>query len=272
MNEHEPRPEAREVGSSNTPDWRRLEVARGRFIDRVAEGIAQAMAEHTEIDHDTARMIAHVLGRAYSPASHLAEFGRTGEGSYLDMRDEYLDLYGDERADAITKEWINWLGTYLVQRENLGSGHQFMNEHLPPRLEQLLVTTNIVVGSEAFTVHVPASYGQHAIEDLTTTLHDLRLDEDEALQAFLALSDVNALGGDIMGDFDQSFVTTVDTIEDAVASVIELDEREREIDRFAAEQGFIIDQLTPDYEALAEQAREAYDLIEWKGRIHVFNK
>ena len=126
MSEHEPRmtPEARPAPQRETPDWRRLTIARDHFLDTIADGLARAIAVHEEIDEATARCIAHVLGRAYGRDSALAGFGRTGEGSYLSLRDEYLDLYGDEKADPIIKEMIDWLGTYLVRRENTGTGRR----------------------------------------------------------------------------------------------------------------------------------------------------
>ncbi len=272
MNEHEPTGEAHEAPDTVAPDWRRLEVARGRFFDRVADGLAQALAGHVEVDDLTARMIAHVLGRAYGRESHLADFGRTGEGIYLDMRDEYLTLYGDDRADAITKEWIDWLGTHLVQRENIGSGRQFMNEHLPPSLDRVLVQTEISVRGRPFIVHLPASLDSEQIDGIREGLTNLRLDEDDALQAFVSLPDVDANTEMLMESFHENFVATFASIEDAVEGLCEIDEWEAEVNEFAAERGLFIDQYTVDYEALRDRLREIYDLIEWNGRVHVFCK
>lgn len=193
MSEHEPHmtPESRPAPERASPDWRRLIVARDRFLTPIADGIAQATAERQEIDEGTARCIAHALGRAYGPGSALATFGRTGEGNYLSLRDEYLDLYGDEQADAVTKEMIDWLGTYLVQRENTGSGRRFMNEHLPPKLDQLLVRTSVRIGDgrhEAFAgtyqTEEAALRALSPLEDWETSLADWCIDnglEPEAL-------------------------------------------------------------------------------------------
>ena len=97
MNEHELQraPEARVAGDRTIPDFRRLEVTTRRFAQYIVDGIATAQAERHEISTETARCIAHVLGRAYGRESALADFGRNGEGQYLTLRDEYLDLYGD---------------------------------------------------------------------------------------------------------------------------------------------------------------------------------
>lgn len=271
MSEHEPRPETRDVASPEAPDWRRLEVARGRFIDRVAEGIALAMMHHTEIDNVTARCIAHVLGRAYGRESSLAGFGRNGEGHYLSLRDEYLNLYGDEHADAITKEWIDWLGTYLVQRENIGSGRRFMNEHLEPKLERLLVRTSVRVGDERYELNVPADWDSGDEDGLIETLTDLRLPEDEALQAFLSLPDVS-VAGDIMESFHESYVNSYSFIEDAVRELAEVDSLELAIYEAAESRSLPDSAVAIDYALIEEHVREGYDLVEWKGRIHVFNK
>lgn len=268
MNEHEPRPAEEHEGI----DWRRLEVASNRFFERIADGTAMALAERTEIDPDTARMIAHVLGRAYGPASHLAEFGRTGEGSYLDMRDEYLRLYNDQRADPVLKEFIDWLGTYLVQRENIGTGRERIDPSLPPQLDLILVTTTIEFDGEPSTIHVPANLRGPYIDALREQLMDLHGTDAEALRAFLTLPDVDASAPNLFASFHESYADTFTTIEDAIASVVELDEREREMDELAAERGFVIERLSPDYELLLEEARQAYDFIEWKGHIHVFNR
>lgn len=274
MNEHAPRPEStpqpRPAADTGAPDWRRLDVARGRYTDRVAEGVAAALTEHRGIDHDTARMIAHVLGRSHGRGSHLAAFGRTGEGGYRDLRDEYLPLYADQHADASTKEWISWLGTYLVEREHLGSGHQFITEQIAPQLERLLVASGVGVNDSRFTVHVPASDNQATIDQLAETLRDLRLDEDEALQAYLSLADVNALSGDIMGGFDQDFVGSFRNIEDAIDNLCDVDELENDVNTYAAERGLFVEQYSVDYEALRNRLGDGYDVVEWNGRVHVF--
>lgn len=64
MSEREPTvtPKARLARDRRSPDWRRLEVASGRFERPVANGIAAALAEHREVFHGTARCIAHTIG------------------------------------------------------------------------------------------------------------------------------------------------------------------------------------------------------------------
>lgn len=272
MNEFEHYIEARPAADREVPDLRRLEVAARRFTELITGAITAAGTGQTEIDDGTARCIAHVLGRAFGRDSQLAAFGRTGEGTYLGMRDEYLALYADERVDATTKEWIDWFGTYLVYRENTGSGRRFMNEYRPPKLDRLLVATEILIHGQPFTIHLPASLDNEQIDGIREELATLQLDQDEALQAFLSLPDVDANTPMLMESFHENFVNTFENLEDAVRGLCELDEWENEVNEFAAERGLFIDQYAVDYEALRDRLSEIYDLVEWEGRVHVFAK
>lgn len=255
-----------------TPDWRRLEVATGRFGQLIADGITTAMAKNTEIDDGTARCIAHALGRAYGRSSTLAQFGRTGEGTYLNLRDEYLELYADDRASPATKELIDWFGTYLVQQEGIGSGRTYMNEHLPPKLGQLLVQTSVHIDDQRFAVHVPATSDSGEIDKLVETLTLLKLPEDRALQAFLSLPDVNAADPNVLESFRESYVGSYGDIENAVREFSPLEDWEVELSNWAADHGLPEDAVTIRTEPIEALVRETYDLVEWKGQIHVFNK
>ena len=274
MSEHEPHmtAEARPSPERARPDWRRLVVARDRFLTPIADGIAQATAEGEEIDEGTARCIAHALGRAYGPGSALATFGRTGEGNYLSLRDEYLDLYGDEQADAVTKEMIDWLGTYLVQKENTGSGRRFMNEHLPPKLDQLLVRTSVRIGDGRFIVNVPASWHSGDEDALVELLTTLQLDQDEALQAFLSLPDVSVGTDDIMESFHEAFAGTFQSEEAALRALSPLEDWQTSLADWCIDNGLEPEALDWNYEPLMARLRDVYDVVEGKEALHVFNK
>lgn len=273
MNEYEPHPigaETRPAQEHVTPDWRRLEVAQRRFGQMIGDGVAMALAEQTEIDNDTARCIAHVLGRAYGSASALAAFGRTGDGQYLSLRDEYLELYGDEHADVATKELIDWFGCYLVQRESTGTGRRFMNEHLPPKLNQLLVRTDVRVGDGHFIVNIPASWHSGREGKLIELLTTLQLDQDDALQAFLSLPDVSAGTAEIMESFQEAFAGTYPTEDAALRALSPLEEWETELAEWCIDHGIDLDTLEWNYAPLMERLRDVYDLVEHKGRTHAF--
>jgi hypothetical protein len=270
MSEHEP--QARPPREGDGPDFRRLDIARSHFTQYIDEGLERALATRTAIDKPTARCIAHVLGRALGRESLLADYGRTGEGAYLDLREEYLDLYSDPAVTEDTKQLIDWFGTFLIQREKLGSGRQFMNEHLPPKLEQVLVATGITVGGQFFTVHVPGSYGDEAIHELRETLTELQLPEDEALQAFLALPDVNAMSGDIVESFHESFAGSFHTEEDALRALNPLIEWEGSLADWQIDNAVDPESLKWNYALLLERLAEVYDLVHRKGTLHAFIK
>jgi hypothetical protein len=238
----------------------------------ISDGIAQALAEQTEIDDSTARCIAHVLGRAYGRESALADFGRTGEGQYLSLRDEYLDLYGHGRADAVTEEQIDWLGTYLVQRENTGTGRRFMNEHLPPKLDQLLVRTTVRVGEGRYVVNVPASWHSGHQDELIELLTTLQLDQDEALQAFLSLPDVSAGADDIMESFHEAFAGTYPNEEAALRRLSPLEDWETSLADWCIDNGLEPEALEWNYEPLMARLLDIYDVVEGKEVLHVFTK
>ncbi|MBX3195396.1 MAG: hypothetical protein KF727_09925 [Microbacteriaceae bacterium] len=253
---------------SGSPE--RMARTAGRYENWIAEGISAAREASSEIDLMTARLIAHTLGRATGRTSALANFGRTGDGDYEALRDEYLALYSDPTSPPLIREWIDWFGTHLVQREQIGSGRRFMNEHQAPQLDRLLVRADLALGEQHLSVHVPASTPRDAIDQLAGTLRELGVDGDEAMQAFLSLPDVNALTDDLTAAFSASYVDTFDRLEDAVHGLMEVDEWEKDINEYAHERGFFVEGVTPDYEVLIERVRDAYDLVEWKGAVHAF--
>ena len=260
------------VQEGGPPDWRRFEVAARRFGELIASGIATAMEQKVDIDQGTARCIAHVLGRSLSRESALARFGRTGEGAYETLREEYLVLHNDPSVTKSTQELIDWLGTYLIRQQHPDARTVTYREVSPPRLDNILVPTGVEVGDWHLTVQVPGIYGSKDIADLIETLTELSADKDAALRAFLGLPDVNAMSGDIMEDFHQQYVGTYMSVEDAIHELAEVEERERDVFAYAEDRQLVIEQMTPDYEALREEVADGFDLVEEDGRVYVFHK
>lgn len=270
--EYSPTPEARPAQEHDTPDWRRLDVTYERFSEPITDGIAMALEIGPEIDANTARCIAHVLGRAHGRHSALAHYGRTGEGHYIPIRDEYLTLYHDPQVSPITKELIDWLGTYLIERENIGSGRRFMNEHLPPKLEQLLVRTSVPIGDERYPVNIPATWHSGDEDALIELLTDLRLPEDPALQTFLSLPDVSAGVGNIMESFHEAFAGTYANEEAALRGLSPLEDWETGLAEWCIDNGLEYEALDWNYEPLMTRLRDIYDIVERNEMLHVFIK
>lgn len=262
----------RPVQEKRTPDWRRFEVAARRFGELIASGITAAMGNRRDIDRDTARCIAHVLGRSLGRDSALAGYGRTGEGDYEALREEYLALHNDEGVSESTQELIDWLGTHLIRTRYPDARTATYQEVYPPRLDNILVSTGVEVRDWYFTVNVPGIYGSTDIAELTETLAELSADKDAALRAFLSLPDVNAMSGDIMEDFHQQYAGVYTTVEDALHELADVDERERDLVEYAEERRLIIEEVSPDYDALWEDVADGYDLVEAEGRIYAYSK
>jgi|GEM_PF-923245 len=254
------------------PDLRRLEVASRRLSERIANGIVRATEHKDAIDQETARCIANTLGRAFGPHSALAHYARTAEASYEAMREEYMQLYDCAQSPAWLLEQINWLATHIIKAEHPSAETISSNEPYPLTLEEVLVPTAVTVNGLTMTVHVPGCYNSAAIKDLEKELTRLHLDEDVALQAYLSLPNVNAFNNDTSEEFQNTFGGVFDDEEEALRSVCDLGERERDIETYASEKGLYYDYLIPDWQFLREEANSMVDLVEREGHVYVFYK
>ena len=242
-----------------------MERTARRFQSRIIEGITAAQTERREIDLMTARMIAHALGRALGRASALAEFGRTGECSYEPLREEYLGLYSEDTTPPMIKEWIDWLGTYLVQQHQDGSGRRFMNESAVPDLDRLLVATRVAVGDNVSTLYIPASKTSVEVQALGEHLSSLPIAASPAFRVFLTLPDVDATSANLEESFNDAYVGEFVSVEDALYGLVELDEWETDLHNFAADRGVLPHALSIDHDVIEAQTREIYDLVEREG-------
>jgi hypothetical protein len=245
----------------------RLQATSRRFQMTIVSGIAEAYAGQREISSSTARAIARVLGRALGRASALAEFGRTGEGTYEVLSEEYLRLYTEPTTPPMIKEWIDWLGTYLVEANAEGSGRQFMNEHAAPRLDRLLVRTELTVNGTQYLMYAPATLTGPHYQDLAKRLGQKGLATRPALQAFLLLRDVNADDENLEESFEETFVADFDDIKDALYQLSELAEWERDLADFAKERG-LDGAVFVDHSVVESRTREVFDVVAHAGRIY----
>lgn len=265
MNEQEPRRAQKFVPAT-------MERTARRFESRIVEGIAAARTDQREIDHLTARMIAHALGRALGRASALAEFGRTGEGNYDALSEEYLALYSDPTTPPMIREWIDWLGTHLLHQEDRGSGRRYMGEAASPDLSRLLMPTWIDLRGKISTVHIPASMPANEVTTLVERLSTLDLATTPAFLAFLALPDVDASSPDLVESFHETYVGSFVSIEDALYGLVELEEWETDLHNFAADRGILPQAVSIDHDVIEAQTREIYDLVEDRRVVYAFNK
>lgn len=82
----------------------------------IERGIAAALREHRDIDDRTARYIASQLHEGQ--ASALYSFASNGNIEEPCVHDELTQDF-DQQPETI-KRWINWLGTYCLEREDKG--------------------------------------------------------------------------------------------------------------------------------------------------------
>ncbi len=106
--EHHPTPEA-VLPSQNTQQEQHQETGDERVI---REGIERALRDGSEIDDRTARYIASQLHEGQASALYsLASSGAIAEEVHAELTRDF-----DQQPDQV-RNWINWLGTYCLNRE-----------------------------------------------------------------------------------------------------------------------------------------------------------
>lgn len=248
-----------------------------RSIDawaRMIQGsIDVARHDRRDIDFSTARVIAHVLSFTLGRSSYLADFARTGEGNYTELRDDYLSLYADPETPPEVRRWIDWLGTFLVQREGNGTARRFMNEHLDPQLERVLVRTPLPTEDGGVQwAQVPATLTTKQITALGARFETLEEWQNDAFRAFLTLPDVNAADPNLLESFRETHAGSWNHIEDAVHDLTEVSTWEEELEQFTDERGLPRAAVRLEYDIITDIVREIYDVVERGWRVHVFEK
>lgn len=239
-----------------------------RHIDA---GIAEAARLSREINLDTAMAIAGALAARYGDESALARFADTGVGGYLALREEYLDIYADPATPAEVKRWIDWFGTFLVQRESTGTGRRFMNEHLDPQLERVLVKATVPVWDQDYPVRVPATLTARDIIRLGARLEALEEIHEPAFRAFLRLADVNAADPGLVDTFHETYVGRYRTMDTLIDELTEITEWQTAVDELSTRLG-IDGMVTIDRSAVERLVRERWDITEEDGVLYVFEK
>lgn len=149
-----------------------------------------------------------------------------------------------------------------------------MSEHLPPRLDLLLVRTMVTVGGRRFPVNVPASWHSGNIDALVELLGELRFPEDDALQAFLSLPDVSAGAEDIMTSFHEAYQGSYSDEEEVLLELSPLNDWNNGLHDWCVGEGIEAEAIEWewDYAVLMHRLRDIYDVVELGGRLHVFIK
>ncbi|MET4781624.1 hypothetical protein [Glaciihabitans sp. UYNi722] len=243
------------------------------LVEFIESGIDAARERQTDVTEHTARAIARAIANALGDNGlTLGEFARTGAVSYTALSNEFLEVYNDPTTPAQVRTWIDWLGTYLVQANQEGSGWRFMINDAAPQLNRLLVATRISLGCTVSTVHIPASKTLEEVNALTRHLNALPTVGTTPFQVFLTLPDVDASANNVTDSFQDNYVGNFVSIEDALYGLVELEEWETDLHNFAAVRGILTKAVSIDHDMVEAQTREMYDLVEREGVIYAFNK
>jgi len=263
-----------ELPDSDNPNLEAEKPENGEaLLDTIEGGIDDARNRRDEITEHTARAIARAIANALGDNGRtLDEFARTGSGSYAALSDEFLEVYNDPTTPAPVRTWIDWLGTYLVQANQEGSGRRFMIDEAAPQLNRLLVATRISIGGTFSTVHIPASKTLEEVNALTRHLNALPIVGTTPFQVFLTLPDVDASANNVTESFQDNYVGNFVSIEDALYGLVELEEWETDLHNFAAVRGILTKAVSIDHYMVEAQTRDIYDLVEHEGVIYAFNK
>jgi len=254
-------------------DAERLRRTALRFENAITQGIEAARWAGREIDDGIAQLIAHVLGRGLGRNSQLTEHGRTRQGNAEAMKAEFMTLWDHPNTGGLAREWISWLGTYLLHHEPDPDRSPADDlESARTLLRTTLVTDQLVVAGQTLTVNIPASLTGPEIQEAVAHLEQLPEMFEPAFHAFLTLPDVDASAKNVTDSFEQFFVGRFETEDDALEGLSPIQEWETSIGEWTAKQGLPAEAASIDRSVVSAQLREVYDIVELEGRIYAFNK
>lgn len=235
-------------------------------------GIERALEHGTGVDAMTARVIALVL--APDPESGLARFALSGESEQApgndELRDEYLPAYLDPTTPVVVKELVDWLGTYLVDRDNGHIAPRFQPPGVP-KLGNSLWRTQIDLEGRPLQVRVRADLSGTGIEALSDALVPLLERYGEAFEAFLTLGDVEASSAQLEEAFLDSYRGTFVDQNDLIREVTDLTKIEQAVDHI--NQTLLGGEFVLlDHELLRQTVAHQFDIIDRGGRLHVFDR
>lgn len=235
-------------------------------------GIEQAQDHARDIDDMTARIIAFNL--APTITSNLAYFAQTGgSGPHANntaLRDEYLPIYHHPETPDDIRKLIDWLGAYLIHRENPRPS-PYAETPGAPLLRNLLWHTVVSVGDEPLDLHVRADQPSVVIRALPDALAPLIDREGDSMRAFLALPDVDASSPNLEESYYESYRGTFASREEALQALTELDQIEGEVDRIATTYAGG-DCVTIDRDQLWARLNDLFELVPFGDGLHAFDK
>lgn len=252
----------------------RLSRSAKHFETTIDAAIQLAAAQGREIDDDTAALIAHVLSRGLGRDSALAEYARTRSGTPDILSAEYLRIYGHPQTLGTVRGWIDWLGTYLVHKDNPtdvepspdadeSENPQFLR---PPKL----LRSELTIGDEMVIMHLPPAVDGPQIQTIVQRLESLPVIESPAFRVFLSLPDVDGSATNLVESFHEFYVGHFDTYGAMIYALSPLEEWQAALGQWTAENGLPHEAVTIDETTVLAQVREVYDIVEKDGGFYAF--
>lgn len=250
---------------SQTPDSNEAEAAE-KYPEppaAIERGIAEAKERGTEVDPETARTIAAYL-TSTSPAETpaLQEFAENGVVNQPQMRVEYMDIYSAQDCPISVREWIIWLGTFLVVDELNGDEPPEDSEHL---------TIIQPTPDGGFSVKISTTDSPDTVDAAIAKSRELINYFGTAFRAYLTLAGVYATDPKLEEHFHEFYVASYPDMTRVIDELTEVLEWEADLQAFAAERG-IEELVSLDRAAVERIARNSWDIVKMGGQFHVFIK
>lgn len=246
----------RTPGDNNRPEHERLEPWEidltgsteqdDSLRDVIGDAIHEATAAGGEVPEWGARTIARALANRLPDAtSALHTFAVTGTGDQARLSAELADLYGS--GDAEVREWVNWLGTYLIK----------------PSREPGSAEPDAPLTATSSANSPEKALPEQAAEGLR--------EHGDAFRAYLQLPDIQADRDDLAEAFHEFYVGSFPTMDALLDQLTEVRDWEHALSELAGHWG--IDGLVSlDRRKVEQIARETWDIVELNGRFYAFNK
>jgi len=213
------------------------------LADVIGDAIGEAEAGNGEVPEWGARTLARALAneRDDPMSGALHHFAVTGQADPEAIARELADLYQTTTDDEI-REWVNWLGTYVIRLSNASAEAPGPHETSQP-------------GDDPDTPQIEQGLREHG----------------DAFRAYLQLPDIDRDRDDLLTTFQEFYVGNYTSMDALLDELTEVRDWERALDKFAGRWG--IDGLVAlDRDKVEHVARLTWDIVEIGGRFHVFTK
>ena len=213
------------------------------LADVIGDAIGEAEVGNGEVPEWGARTLARALAneRDDPMSGALHHFAVTGQADPEAIARELADLYQTTTDDEI-REWVNWLGTYVIRLSNASAEAPGPHETSQP-------------GDDPDTPQIEQGLREHG----------------DAFRAYLQLPDIDRDRDDLLTTFQEFYVGNYTSMDALLDELTEVRDWERALDKFAGRWG--IDGLVAlDRDKVEHVARLTWDIVEIGGRFHVFTK